>query len=144
MQMVQTRRRAQIPFSLGHVDDETGDSVLHLIWAESSEPWGQNPPALRAAQRLAGEAQLLGRLDLLAANRNQETPLMRLAALASESPRRYWYPPSLVIPVPDWIAALPTLILQSWQAARLPRYKSVTPLLARCRWCCAFSCSPSS
>lgn len=60
MQMVQIRRHGQIPFSLGHVDDETGDSGLHLMWAESSEPWGENPPALRAAQRLAGEAQLLG------------------------------------------------------------------------------------
>ena len=39
MQMAQTRRRAQIPFNLELVEEDTGDNMLHLMWAESSEPW---------------------------------------------------------------------------------------------------------
>jgi hypothetical protein len=129
MQMAQTSRRAQVPFSLEHVDERTGDNVLHLLWKKGSRRcrWGDYPAVLRAAQRLVGDAQLLQRLDLLAVNRKRETPLMRLAALVNQQePRRVWYPFSQVIPVPDWIIALPMSMLRAWQEARAPLVKSVS------------------
>ena len=127
-QMALTSRRAQVPFSLDHVDERTGDSVLHLMWKKGSRRcgWGDYPAVLRAAHRLVGDAQLLQRLDLLAVNRKRETPLMRLAALVNQQePRRAWYPFSHVIPVPDWIIALPINVLRAWQRARTPLVKSV-------------------
>jgi len=85
MRMALTRRRVQTPFNLEHVEEKTGDNVLHLMWNENNRGyrWRGHHPALRAARRLAGEAQPLGRLDLLAVNHRQQTSLMQLAALVS-------------------------------------------------------------
>ena len=132
MQMALTRRRAQTPFSLEHVDEVTGDNVLQLMWAVSNHGyrWTDDPPALRAARRLAGGAQPLGRLDLLAANHKQHTLLMQLAALVSaQQPRHHWGwgQEYHEIPVPGWITALPMDVLQAWQQARAPLIKSVLP-----------------